>query len=65
MLSDANGLTQLDFSLMVPPGLTAEQFIMGATEWYYSNFTATGTQMAVGSVNVISIILDGKHIHKL
>ena len=59
VVSELDGLTVLDVSLPVPPGLTEEQYIMGATAWYYSNFTATGNPMKLGPIEVLSIYLNG------
>ncbi len=33
---------------------------MGATEWYYNNFTAQGLPFMMGSVEVLNVWLDGK-----
>ena len=56
---DGNGSTILSFSLPVPPGLAKMDYIMGATEWYYNNFTALGRSMMVGNIEVLHIWLDG------
>ena len=53
------GLTGLDVTLFVPPGLTEEQYIMDATAFYYNNFTATGNPLTLGSIEVLSIYLNG------
>ena len=58
-----DGLTGLDVTLFVPPGLTEEEYIMGATAWYYSNFTETGNPMKLGPIEVLSISLNGKIIY--
>ena len=63
MVSELDGLTVLDFSLFVPPGLTEEEYIMGATAWYYSNFTETGNPFMVAETEILSISLNGKLIN--
>ena len=55
-----NGSTFLSFSLPVPPGVSNMDYIIGATEWYYNNFTALQRPFMVGSLEVLHIWLDGK-----
>ena len=59
VVQEVDGLTVLEVTLFAPPGLTADQFIMGATDWYYNNFTATGNPMTLGPIEVLWISLNG------
>ena len=54
-----NGSTVLTLSWPVPSGESKEGYIMDVIEWYYSNYTATGLQMILGSIHVTDVWLEG------
>ena len=54
-----NGLTLLEYTVSVPPGVTAEQYIAGATFFYQTNFTEPGIPLTLGSIEVLGIALNG------
>ena len=55
-----DGSTMFAFTLPVPPGLSKGEYMIGAADWYYTNFTATGQPFLLGQIEVNTVWLDGR-----